>query len=133
MKRDFNAWLATLGAAAPVKTLTDLRVFNLTHTRSNAIKYGQSNLDISDEMDVNLDRTRYQADRAKDLALAGTNGIDAAMKPQNLDALLFPGASGGGHRGQAGLPDGARALRLRPTPPRHPSRAGSTRSRARTE
>jgi amidase len=94
MKRDFNAWLVTLGAAAPVKTLTELRVFNMNHTRANAIKYGQSNLDISDEMNVAADRARYEADRAKDLALAGTNGIDAAMKAHNLDALLFPGASG---------------------------------------
>src|SRR5262249_26975156 len=31
MKRDFNAYLASLGAAAPVKTLADLRIFNLTH------------------------------------------------------------------------------------------------------
>ncbi len=34
MKRDFNAWLATLGAAAPVKTLTELRLWNLAHARA---------------------------------------------------------------------------------------------------
>jgi amidase len=33
MKRDFNAWLATLGASAPVKSLTGLRQWNITHTR----------------------------------------------------------------------------------------------------
>jgi amidase len=104
MKRDFNTWLATLGAAAPVKTLTELRVFNLTHTRGNAIKYGQSNLDISDEMDVAADRARYQADRAKDLALAGAQGIEAAMKAHALDALLFPGASGASIAAKPGYP-----------------------------
>ena len=52
MKRDFNKWLATLGPTAPVKTLTELREWNITHTKAGAIKYGQSNLDISDEMDV---------------------------------------------------------------------------------
>ena len=31
MKRDFNAWLASLGAAAPVKTLTELRAWNRAH------------------------------------------------------------------------------------------------------
>ena len=36
MKRDFNAWLATLGAAAPVKTLTELSQWNTTHTRRPA-------------------------------------------------------------------------------------------------
>jgi amidase len=46
MKRDFNAWLATLGNSAPVKPLTDLRNFNLAHTRAGAIKYRQTQLDI---------------------------------------------------------------------------------------
>ncbi len=104
MKRDFNAWLATLGAAAPVKSLTDLRIFNMTHTRGNAIKYGQSNLDISDEMDVAADRARYAADRAKDIALSGTHGIDEVMKANQLDALLFPGASGAAIAAKPGYP-----------------------------
>src|SRR5262249_11250435 len=47
MKRDFNKFLATLGPTAPVKTLTDLRIFNITHTRINSIRFGQSLLDIS--------------------------------------------------------------------------------------
>jgi amidase len=94
MKRDFNNWLASLGPAAPVRSLTELRNFNLAHIASGAIKYGQSQLDISDEMDLEADRPRYEADRSRDIALAGTQGIDATMKRHNLDALLFPGASG---------------------------------------
>jgi amidase len=93
MKRDFNAWLGTLGPGAPVKTLTELRNFNAARP-AGAIKYGQSRLDISDEIDLDADRARYEADRAKDLALAGVRGIDAAMTTHRLDALLFPGASG---------------------------------------
>ncbi len=77
MKRDFNQWLATLGPTAPVKSLTELRMFNLAHTAAGAIKYGQAALDISDEMDLDADRARYQADRAKDIDLAATHGIDA--------------------------------------------------------
>ena len=91
MKRDFNAYLATLGPSAPVKSLTDLRLFNLTHRQANAIRYGQSNLDISDEMDVRRDRARYEADRSKDLRLAGERGLKAAIAGNKLDALLFPG------------------------------------------
>ena len=60
MKRDFNEWLATLGASAPVKTLTELREWNIRHTKAGAIRFGQSNLDISDEMDVEADRARYR-------------------------------------------------------------------------
>ena len=32
--------------------------------------------------------------QAKDIALAATQGIEAVMKAQRLDALLFPAASG---------------------------------------
>src|SRR5262245_47485074 len=104
MKRDFNTWLASLGAAAPFKTLTDLRAFNTAHEKAGAIKYGQSNLDISDEMDLERDRARYEADRAKDIRVGGTHGIDEVMKAQRLDALVFPGASGAALAAKPGYP-----------------------------
>ena len=104
MKRDFNRWLETLGTSAPVKTLTELRNWNVEHAKAGAVKYGQSNLDISDEMDVERDRPRYEQDRARDIELAGTQGIDAAMKANNLDALLFPGANGAAIAAKPGYP-----------------------------
>jgi amidase len=104
MKRDFNAWLSTLGPKAPVKTLTELRQWNVAHQKAGAIKYGQALLDISDEMDVRADRVRYQADREKDLRLTAVQGIDAAMKEHNLDAVLFPGGSGAGIAAKPGYP-----------------------------
>ncbi len=104
MKRDFNAWLATLGPSAPVKTLTELRIWNITHIQLGAIRFGQSQLDISDEIDLQADRARYESDRAKDLTLAGEQGIDAVMKANNLDAILFPGASGAGIAAKPGYP-----------------------------
>jgi amidase len=104
MKRDFNQWLATLGPGAPVKSLTELRQFNLTHGAAGAIKYGQSNLDISDEMDLEADRARYEADRAKDVTLGGERGIDAALKEHRLDALLFPGAGSAAIAAKPGYP-----------------------------
>ena len=104
MKRDFNRWLETLGQSAPVKSLTALREWNMKHERAGAIKYGQSNLDISDEMDVEADRERYEADRAKDIALAATHGIDEVMKANKLDALLFPGSGGAALAARPGYP-----------------------------
>jgi amidase len=104
MKRDFNKWLATLGPSAPVKTLTELREWNVAHQKAGAIKYGQARLDISDEIDLERDRARYDADRAKDLALSTTSGIDAVMKANQLDAILFPGASGSGIAARPGYP-----------------------------
>jgi amidase len=104
MKRDFNAYLASLGPGAPFKTLTDLRQYNLANVPRNAIKYGQENLDISDEMDLNADRVRYEADRAKDIYLSRTHGIDEVMARMQLDALLFPGSSSAAIAAKAGEP-----------------------------
>ncbi|HEY7185201.1 MAG TPA: amidase family protein [Vicinamibacterales bacterium] len=104
MKRDFNAWLASLGDRAPVKTLTDLRAWNRAHERAGTLKYGQSNLDNSDEMDLEADRARFEADRKKDLALSREEGIDAVLKANNLDALVFPGVLGAALAAKAGYP-----------------------------
>ena len=104
MKRDFNTWLRSLGDKAPVKTLTELREWNIAHQRAGAIKYGQALLDISDEMDVRADRDRYEADRRKDILLSATNGLDAAMKNNQLDALLFPGVGSAGIAAKPGYP-----------------------------
>ena len=104
MKRDFNAWLRSLGPTAPVKTLTELREWNEAHRAANAIKFGQAALDISDEIDLDRDRARYEADRAKDLTLTAANGLDAVMKRDRLDALLFPGGSGAGIAARPGYP-----------------------------
>lgn len=120
MKRDFNAWLASLGAAAPVKTLTELREWNRAHAKAGAIRYGQSRLDISDEMDLEADRARYEADRAKDIRLAGTEGIDAAMKQHNLDALLFPGSGGYDIAAKPGYPTVIVPFGFVPNPSRQP-------------
>jgi len=104
MKRDFNAWLASLGAAAPVKSLTELRAWNRAHESEGTLKYGQAQLDISDEMDVVADRARYERDRERDVRLTGSNGIDAAMTEHRLDALLFPGPIGAAVAAKPGYP-----------------------------
>lgn len=104
MKRDFNAYLASLGPGAPFKTLTQLREYNLANQPRNTIKYGQEHLDISDEMDLEADRARYEADRAKDIFLSRTHGIDEVMARLQLDALLFPGSTSAAIAAKAGEP-----------------------------
>ncbi len=104
MKRDFNAWLATLGESAPVKTLTELREWNLAHEGAGSLKYAQARLDGSDEIDLDEDRAEYEADRARDLRLNGEHGIDEVMTDLELDALLFPGSSGAGISARPGYP-----------------------------
>jgi amidase len=120
MKRDFNKWLASLGPGAPVKSLTELRNWNLAHKSAGAIKYGQSNLDISDEMDVEKDRARYEADRKKDVLLGATHGIDEVMRANRLDALVFPGASGSALAARPGYPSVIVPFALVPNAPTPP-------------
>jgi amidase len=104
MKRDFNAWLASLGDRAPVKTLEELRAWNRAHEAAGTLRYGQSQLDISDQMNLETDRARYVQDREADVALAGREGIDAALTNNKLDALLFPGSGGAAIAAKPGYP-----------------------------
>jgi amidase len=104
MKRDFNRWLATLGPRAPVKTLTELREWNLAHRSAGAIKYGQAQLDISDEMDLDADRARYHADRERDRQMSGAEGIAAVIERERLDALVFVPPGGVVVAAKAGYP-----------------------------
>jgi amidase len=116
MKRDFNNWLLTLGPRAPVKSLTELREWNVAHRNAGAIRYGQAALDISDEMDVVRDRARYLADRAKDIRLTADEGIDAVMKRERLDALLFPAFYGAAVAAKPGYPSVIVPFALLPGP-----------------
>ena len=104
MKRDFNTWLATLGDTAPVKTLTELREWNLAHEQAGTLKYGQARLDGADELDLEEAHAEYEADRARDLRLNGEHGIDEVMTGLELDALLFPASNGAGISARPGYP-----------------------------
>ncbi len=120
MKRDFNAFLATLGPTAPIKTLAELRAWNSAHQAGGAIKYAQAQLDISDELDVEADKARYHADRAKDIALGGTQGIDVVIAQHKLDAIVFPGASGAAIAAKPGYPTVIVPFAMVPNQPTNP-------------
>ena len=47
---------------------------------------------------------RYTADRAKDIRLTGAEGIDAALRDNAIDALLFPGPLGAALAARPGYP-----------------------------
>ncbi len=75
---------------------------------------------ISDEMDLEKDRARYEADRKKDIALAATHGIDEVMQANRLDALLFPGAGGSALAARPGYPTVIVPFALVPNAPTPP-------------
>ena len=124
MKRDYNAWLATLGPSAPVKSLTEHREWNIAHAKAGAIKYQQSRFDISDEIDLAADKARLDADDAKDRRLSRDQGIDGALKQHNLDAFITPGGSGAGIASRAGYPIVAVPFGMVPNAPQQPFPAG---------
>ena len=124
MKRDFNAWLGSLGLSSPIATLTELREWNLAHRADGAIKYGQAQLDNSDEVDLESDRARYRADRATDVRMTGAEGIDTVMKRERLDALLFPGSTGAAVAAKPGYPTVIVPFAFVPNAPQPPFPSG---------
>ena len=104
MKRDFNLWLATLGATAPVKTLAELRQWNAAHERHGAMRYGQGRLDYADAVDLDQDKARVERHRAEDLQLTRQEGLDAVITAHKLDAVMFPESGGANYATKAGYP-----------------------------
>jgi amidase len=131
MKRDFNRWLQSLGEAAPVKSLTELREWNTAHEKMGAIKYGQSQLDNSDKIDLEKDKAKYEEDRARDIRLGATTGIDAAITTNKLDALLFPGPSSAGIASKPGYPTVLVPFGMIPNTPGAPGSGGGGRGAGR--
>jgi amidase len=105
-KRDFQLWVDSLGASAPVKSLTELREWNLANAHAGTLRYGQTSMDISDEQDPNdpADRARYETDRKREMKLSGPDGVDAVMKRHRLEAIIFPGSRGSGFLAKSGYP-----------------------------
>jgi amidase len=107
-KRDLNAYLANLGPGAPVRTLADVIAFNNNFTVDGVqvgLKYGQGLAIAADSLDTrpgSSDTMRYLKDRAKDLDLAKTRGLDVIYK--DFDAVLFPANRGAAAPAKAGYP-----------------------------
>ena len=75
-------------------------------------------------MDLEKDLARYTADRAKDIRLGGTHGIDEVMKAERLDAIVFPAASGAGIAAKPGYPTVIVPFAFVPNAPTPPFPAG---------
>src|SRR5947207_1713982 len=107
-KRDLNAYLARLPAGAPVRTLGEVIAFNSNFTINGlqvGLKYGQGLAVAADSLDTGAgssDTARYLSDRAKDLDIAKTRGLDVVYR--DFDAVLFPANRGANPPARAGYP-----------------------------
>ena len=79
-------------ANAPVKSLADVIEFNKTNAAKELPYFGQELFEQA-QAKGSLDEKEYKDAAAKARQLAGPAGIDAALRVQNLDALIAPAMS----------------------------------------
>jgi amidase len=89
LKTDLNAYLARLGPSAPVKTLKDIIDFN-DRNRQKEMPYFGQDLFLKSQSKGPLTEKEYTDALAKNHQLARTEGIDATMDKNRLDAIIAP-------------------------------------------
>jgi amidase len=92
LKADLNAYLAWLGAGAPVHSLKDVIAFNERNRHTEMPYFGQDRF-MKAEAKGPLTSKEYLEALAKCRRLARTEGIDAVMDKHRLDALVAPSES----------------------------------------
>src|SRR5579871_1335953 len=89
LKADLNAYLARLGPGAPVRTLKDVIDFNERNRQKEMPYFGQE-LFLKSQAKGPLTEKEYVDAIAKNIQLARTEGIDALMDKNQLDAIVAP-------------------------------------------
>ena len=89
---DLNAYLATMPADVPVRTLGDLIAFNIAHADIELPYFGQEIFELAHNIGSLTDAAYLEALETS-LRLSRTEGIDAVMDDYNLDALVAPTGS----------------------------------------
>ena len=92
LKADMAKYLAGLGPACPVKTLADLIDFNNRNAQKEMPYFGQD-IFIKSQEKGPLTAREYIDALEKNHRLARTEGIDAVMDKNKLDALVAPTGS----------------------------------------
>src|SRR3954463_13455160 len=88
-KADLNAYLASLGPSAPVKSLQEIIAYNDAHKDQEMPWFGQEIM-IQAQAKGPLTEKKYRDELAKDLRMSRTEGIDATMNKYKLDAIVAP-------------------------------------------
>jgi amidase len=86
-KAGINAWLASLGPDASVKSLAELIAFNEAHRAQEMAFFGQEAL-VNAQALGGLDAPGYLEARALARRLSRDEGIDAIMTKDRLDAIV---------------------------------------------
>ena len=73
-----------------MRTLADLIAFDVAHCEDEMKFFGQEVFELSEQTSGNLSDPAYLSARADNLLFARTNGIDAALQKDKLDAIVAP-------------------------------------------
>jgi amidase len=73
-----------------MRTLADLIAFDIAHCEDEMKFFGQEVFELSEQTSGNLSDPAYLSARADNLLFARTNGIDAALQKNKLDAIVAP-------------------------------------------
>jgi amidase len=88
-KAGLNAYFASLGADAPVKSLAELIAFNEREKAREMPWFGQE-IFIRAQKSGPLTDKKYLDARATCIRLSRTEGVDAVMAKNKLDAIILP-------------------------------------------
>jgi amidase len=88
-KADLNKYLASLGPSAPVKSLKEIIDFNEQH-RDRELPYFGQDIMVKAEAKGPLTEKKYLMALAKNHRMSRTQGIDAVMIKNKLDAIIAP-------------------------------------------
>ena len=88
-KAGLNAYFASLGKDAPVRSLAELIAWNEREKAREMPWFGQETFIRSQKCGPLTDK-KYLDARAKCIRLTRTEGIDAVMKKHKLDAIIMP-------------------------------------------
>ncbi|WP_456272322.1 amidase [Bacillus sp. AK031] len=101
-KSGINSYLKNVDPSVGIRSLSDVIRFN-NETGEAALKYGQKVMEESEATKGLLDPA-YLNSLEKDHYLSRESGIDAVMKEQRLDAIVFPNNFGAMIPAKAGYP-----------------------------
>lgn len=91
-KADLNAYLASLGPTAPVRTLADIIVYNERNRAREMPWFGQEIMLMAQEKGP-LTTRKYRDALARNRRMSRAEGLDAVMKRYRLDAIVAPTGS----------------------------------------
>lgn len=102
-KGDMNAYLSTLGENSQVKSLRDIIEYNMRNPKET-LKHGQTLLLKCQQTTGSYTEPEYINQKLHDLRMSQTEGIDAYMEENKLDAIVFPYVNGCDISARAGYP-----------------------------